>query len=82
MSALFNFFANYQNAIGDIFFLVMSFSVVYYTVNTLFFELSSLVSSFNERQKKGLLSKAESDELDAMLARYGVIITALIIRWF
>jgi hypothetical protein len=74
----YSFFLDNQSLISDILFLAMALYSIYYFITTITYEVSCLVQSFNERQRKATLSKAEQGDLDALIARNGVVLAAII----
>lgn len=67
---------------SDILFIAMGVHSVFYIISTLTFDIASFIQSFNERHRKATLSKAEQNDLDAVLNRYGMLLINIIIVIF
>jgi hypothetical protein len=69
--------ANFESLV-DLSFVFFGLSSLYYFINTIVYEISCLAQSFNERQRKAALDKSGQNELDALIAKHGAKLAAVI----
>jgi hypothetical protein len=79
MNMLYTLIVDHEDTISNVAFLSMGLSLVYYFITTVLFEITALTQSFNERQRRSALGKAAPSDLDAMIARRGAALSAVLV---